>query len=259
MKSLQAETLHALWDELADFPAEKIEGALRHCLGALAGRVRAGNAYWIGSVRVGERGGTDPLQGWRPGVQHYLHPSPIDLEVGKAMSSRWERREADPFFALTRSGEGSFRSIILRRDLPTAWFRSHHYQLYHASRGIHDTCLVCFPVNEDVESWFAFQRTDHRRKFSAGDERVLREALRPVKWFHRQLALAHGLALASAPLTTTQRSVLRLLLSEKSEKEIAHELGQSFHTTHEHVINIFAKFGVQSRPGLMALWLGRKS
>lgn len=112
MKSVLFEPLHALWDELADFPADEMEDALRHCLGVLARRVRAGNAYWIGGVRIGERGSADPLQGWRPGVQHYLHPASIDTEVGKAMASRWEHREADPFFALTRRDEGTFRAQI---------------------------------------------------------------------------------------------------------------------------------------------------
>lgn len=234
-------------------------GALHHCLGVLAGMVRAGNAYWIGGVRVGGRDPRDPLQGWRPGVQHYLHPSPVQAEASKALASRWNNRAEDPSFRLTRKGEGNFRSILHRRDLPASWFRSPHYLHFHASRGIYDTCYVCFPVNEDVESWFVFQRTDFRRKFSSADESLLRDALRPVKWFHRQLALSHGLALASAPLTPTQRRVLQLLLSDKSEKEIADQMGQSFHTTHEHVVNLFAKFGVKGRPGLMALWLGAKA
>jgi len=259
MKPSELEAIHTLWDELADFPAEDMESALRHCLGKLATMVRADNSYWIGGVRVGEPDPRDPLQGWRPGVQHYLHPTPIHTDAGKALATRWKSRTPDPSFRLTRKGEGTFRAILHRRDLPPAWFRSDHYLLYHATRGIYDTCLICFPVNEDVESWFTFQRTTVRRKFSQADERLLLEALRPVKWFHRQLALAHGLALASSPLTTAQRRVLHLLLSEKSEKEIADQLGQSFHTIHEHVINLFAKFGVKGRSGLMALWLGSKA
>lgn len=259
MKPAQADALHTLWDELADFPAEDMETALRHSLDVLAGMVRAGNAYWIGGVRVGERDPDDLFQGWRPGVQHYLHPLPVHVEASKALASRWNLRAPDPSFRLTRKGEGNFRSIIHRRDLPASWFRSHHYLHFHASRGIYDTCYVCFPVNEDVESWFVFQRTTLRRRFSEEDERLLREALRPIKWFHRQLVLAHGLALASAPLTPTQRRVLHLLLSDKSEKEIAQQMGQSYHTTHEHVVNLFTKFGVKGRSGLMALWLGSKA
>jgi DNA-binding CsgD family transcriptional regulator len=208
---------------------------------------------------VGDRDPGDSFQGWRPGGQHYLHPYPTHVDVSKALANRWNARTPDPSFIITRKGEGSFRSIIHRRDLPPSWFKSDHYLLYHATRGIYDTCLICFPVNEDVESWFAFQRTRFRRRFSPADELVLLEALRPLRWFHRQLALAHGLALASSPVTPTQRRVLRLLLSDKSEKEIADQLGQSFHTTHEHVANIFAKFGVKGRSGLMALWLGSKT
>jgi hypothetical protein len=45
MKPSQLEAIHSLWDELADFPAEEMERALHHCLGKLAGMVRADNSY----------------------------------------------------------------------------------------------------------------------------------------------------------------------------------------------------------------------
>jgi DNA-binding CsgD family transcriptional regulator len=258
MKSPELEPVHRLWDELADFPAENMELALHHCLKSLAGMVGAGNGYWIGGVRVVERDPCDPLQGWRPGGQHYLHPYTIDVDASKALARQWKARTPDPSFQLTRRDEGKFRSILHRRDLPSSWFRSQHYLHYHASRGIYDTLMVCFPLNEDVESWFAFQRTTLRRRFSSANELLLLEALRPLRWFHRQLAITHGLGLANSPLTPTQRRVLHLLLSEKSEKEMAIQLGQSYHTTHEHVVNLFAKFGVKGRSGLMALWLGSR-
>ena len=79
--------------------------------------------------------------------------------------------------------------------------------------------------------------------------------LRGVKWFHRQLMLCQGLLLAKTPLTAVEQKIVSRLLTDKSEKEIAHELGQSFHTTHWYVREIYRKFGVNGRAGLMALWL----
>jgi DNA-binding CsgD family transcriptional regulator len=61
--------------------------------------------------------------------------------------------------------------------------------------------------------------------------------------------------MAQEPLTPMQREVLQLLLSDKTEKEIAGELGQSFHATHTDVKDIFRKYNVKSRTGLMAVWL----
>lgn len=68
--------------------------------------------------------------------------------------------------------------------------------------------------------------------------------------------LSYGLQLAERPLTPTERQVLKLLLSDRAEKETAHQLEQSARTTHHHVTAIFRKFGVSSRAGLLALWLG---
>jgi DNA-binding NarL/FixJ family response regulator len=43
------------------------------------------------------------------------------------------------------------------------------------------------------------------------------------------------------------------------EKQIAEELGRSYHTIHEYVSAVFRKFGVNNRAALMALWLGQTS
>ena len=69
--------------------------------------------------------------------------------------------------------------------------------------------------------------------------------------------LSHGLLIANAPLTATERRVLLGLLEGKAEKAIAAILGQSPNTTHIHVKSIYAKFGVHNRAALTSLWLGR--
>jgi DNA-binding CsgD family transcriptional regulator len=91
--------------------------------------------------------------------------------------------------------------------------------------------------------------------FSDADAELAGFALRGLNWFHRLMFFSHGLVVAQDPLTPMQREVLQLLLSDKTEKEIATELGQSFHTTHSHVKEIFRKYNVKSRAGLMAVWL----
>lgn len=116
-----------------------------------------------------------------------------------------------------------------------------------------------FPVNEDYESMFNFQRVGVKKDFTAAEEAVAAYALRGIKWFHRQFALNYGLLVAGQPLTPLQRQVTRLLLTERSEKLIAAEIGKSQNMTHKYVTEIFRKFGVNSRAGLMAVWLGQKS
>ena len=67
----------------------------------------------------------------------------------------------------------------------------------------------------------------------------------------------YGMLVAETPLTQSQRRVAQLLLTEKTEKEIALELGQSHNTIHWHITEIFHKFGIKSRAGLTAIWLGK--
>ncbi|HEX9047486.1 MAG TPA: LuxR C-terminal-related transcriptional regulator, partial [Verrucomicrobiae bacterium] len=87
------------------------------------------------------------------------------------------------------------------------------------------------------------------------DQELAGFVLRGLKWFQRQLMLYHGLLAAEKPFTPAERKVVSLLLTHKSEKEIAAALGQSFHTTHQHVTKIFRGFGVNGRAAFMALWL----
>lgn len=61
--------------------------------------------------------------------------------------------------------------------------------------------------------------------------------------------------LARANLAPHEKKVLRLLLTDATEKQIADQLGLAVSTTHSYVSAIFRKFGVRGRAGLMSLWL----
>lgn len=53
--------------------------------------------------------------------------------------------------------------------------------------------------------------------------------------------------------------MLALLLTDRSEKLIAADLGVSPSTLHTYVRDVLRKFGVSGRTGLLALWLGRQT
>lgn len=258
MTATQCEIVHALWDELSEFPVAKTDEALVHLLSAVCRMIHAGNAYWVGGLRVNPASDGDPLLGWRPRANRYLHPAPIHEEVYRAQASKWNRREMDPSYERALRGVGTFRSYRLRRAMPARWFEGPNYQIFYASRGFHDTCFVTFPLHEDCESYFAFHRVNSAKNFTMAEEKLAAYALRGIRWFHRQLVLSYGIEVAEGPLTVTQRRIVHLLLTGRSEKEIAAELRQSPHTTHSHVADIFRKFGVNSRAALTALWLGQK-
>lgn len=71
----------------------------------------------------------------------------------------------------------------------------------------------------------------------------------------RALAEQSQLAQLQARLAPHESRVLQLLLTEAAEKQIAEQLGLATSTTHSYITNIYRKFGVRGRAGLMSLWL----
>ena len=247
--------VHRLWDELADFEVGRADVALQHLMQRLCDMVGAWNATWGGAIRLGDGSeGEDPLRGWRVAVTRLLHPIEALPEEGpfKDLQLRWNRREIDPSFLLPMRAVGEFRTYALRRDLPEAWFASPFYDAYYGRFGTLDAAWVGFPINSDAESHFGFYS---RAVLAEEDIALLAYALRGLKWFHRQVMLTSGPLIAKAPLTPTERKVLRLLLTKASEKNIADQLGLAVSTTHQRIVALFRKFGVRSRAELMSLWL----
>jgi len=254
------EAIHRLWDEMADFGADQAQAATRHLKSTLCREVGAWNATWGGAVRL-EKGPfhsstDDPLGGWRVAVTQLLHPIAPRSEEGpfRDILDQWDRREIDPSFLLPMRSVGQFRNYSFRRDLPPEWFDSPFYRSHYASIGVHDAVFVGFPINADAESHFGFYS---HQTFRQADIDLLSYALRSLKWFHRQIMLTSGVLIAESPLTPAEHRVLKLLLTEASEKQIAEQIGLAVSTVHQYVVTVFRKYGVNSRAGLMSLWLAQ--
>jgi DNA-binding CsgD family transcriptional regulator len=249
-----------LWDELADFDAASSERALVHLMKTACDWIHADNALWIGGVRMmrGAAAKRDAQHGWRGRVVQHWRESPAITRKARLAIQTQDTAPAMTTTAITTHA-GIFRAHRLHDGFVNLakFKRTAHYQAFYEGAGISDRMWIVFPVNADVESYFVFDRYRRGKNFSKADEELAAFALRGVKWFHRQLMLQHGLLVAGTPLTSAEQKIVSLLLTDKSEKEIAEELGRSFHTTHWYVMEIFRKFGVNGRAGLMALWLGK--
>jgi DNA-binding CsgD family transcriptional regulator len=253
------EKIHAVWDELSDFEGGNAEDAAARLMALLCNFSSAANATWAGAIRVDAKSGDDPLKGWRVGALQALQRNPASNAAAEAPFEKilefWEKREIDPSFLLPMRDVGAFRTHSFRRELPPEWFETPFYRRHYGANGIFDAVFIAFPLNEDCESHFGFYS---ERAFTDEEIALLAYALRGIKWFHRRLVLGHGLLMASSPLTPTERMVLRLLLTDLAEKQIAPQLGMAFSTAHQHIVSIYRKFGVGSRAGLMSLWLSRR-
>lgn len=253
------ERICALWDRLADFPAAQIDEACRWLMQTVGDWIGADHAGWVGATRLldGPAAAGDLLSGWRAKTIVPLRPpTPQEAKLFRQLLKSQGHAPAMPSVALARRA-GKFRIHRLRDGFIdfAAFRRSPNYQFLHVQTGVDDRLWVAFPVSPDAELYFVFDKRRTRDRFTPQDAELAGYAIRGLKWFHRQLLCSHGLLVAQFPLTPTERQVVQLLLTDKSEKQIAAELGQRPLTTHGHVKEIFRKFGVKGRAGLMAIWL----
>ncbi|TAN53247.1 MAG: LuxR family transcriptional regulator [Methylococcaceae bacterium] len=247
--------IHALWDELAELgSAARVEAGLTGILTRICSLINAQQAYWLGSVRMCR--GRDPLHGWRPAAIRYLYPRPA-LDVNYEAHRRLiEAGVVDPSIVANVRGAGNYRINIHHELVPPEWFESAFYHLHFEPLEIRDAICLVTPLGEDIESWLGFERIgQHRQLFGQAERDLLDEAARPLKWFHRQIALHHGILLAEKPLTAAERRILNALLGSEAEKGIADNLGLTVSSVHTYATRIYRKFNVKGRTGLMALWL----
>lgn len=252
--------IYRLWDDLADLPLAETRAAIELLFRRISQWIEADDAFWIGIARVQDaaHAANDVLYGWRlRTAERWITRPEYSPEFVRKVLAHMER---DPGLGVRKviSEAGSFRCYRQWDGFidNAAFRRSIHYQMYFKKGGISDRIWCVFPVNRDAESLFCFDRLHRRRRFTREHELIVRQALRGLKWFHRQLLLNHGLLVGHAPLSPAHRRLLPHLLSQKSEKEIAAAVGLSRATTHKYVTDIFRSFNVSSRAGLITLWMG---
>lgn len=151
-------------------------------------------------------------------------------------------------------------SVLLTRDDVwdrTTWYRSRTFNERHLPSGIDDYILsiVAVPRLDLFHSLWV-----HR---GVGEEPFTSRQRRMLALLHAELGALIGGALASAQepelqgLTRRQRDTLDALLTGDSEKQIAARLGISVATAHEYVVSVYRHYAVNSRPELMARFIGR--
>lgn len=250
--------IHSLWDRVTDLGATGVDEALELTLAELSALLDAQHCFWMGALRISDAGDRDPVLGWRPRIVRHLVSKPEREAAKQEHCRRVEEGEIDPSVIANLRDAGRFRVNIKHELVSEEWFQSEYYQSLYEPFAMRDIIYVVTPLGEEVESWFAFERDGSDKPLFGQEERELLDyAVRPMKWFHRQLVLHYGVVLAEEALTRSERRVLNGLLTEMTEAAIAKELALSPTTVHSYCTNIYRKFGVRGRPGLTALWLGR--
>jgi DNA-binding CsgD family transcriptional regulator len=250
--------IYGLWDELSDIPAGHGDAALGHMLSGLCSIFNAQNACWAVLVRLPTKAPGDVFNGWRPRFEYYLHQPPeiVDNALDKVRDAKLPP-EIDLSYIIAAAGDDPFLIRHLFESLPPAWFDGEHYRRHYLDLGHADHLSARIAINEDVRVYALIYRDLITPRFTPELKQPFSLVMRGLKWFHRQQLLSHGLLIADAPLTPTERKVLLAILDGQMERHIADSIGHSQSTTHTHVKSIYRKFGVSSRPALTALWLGK--
>ncbi len=110
-------------------------------------------------------------------------------------------------------------------------------------------------THDSLRIYFTLTRRAGAAEFTTAQHQLLELVLAGLsRWLH-WLALSYGPVSASGTLPPHQRKVLLMLVTGRSEKQIAAELNLSTNTTHQYVTAIFRRFGVRNRPSLITKWL----
>lgn len=244
-----------LGHELAEFRANEAYGALDHCLTELARLVGAANVGWIGAARQSSGRPDDPVHGWRPRAVEYLYENnPAQQQAVGEVISRIGTDATDPMTRRMVELAGRTRAL-LRHEMvdDETWNRSWLVNEVLRPHGIASRVIGAHTLDEATESYIFLDRYDGERPFGPRERDLLHIFLLGGRAFHRHQVLAR--MEVQPRLTPRERQVLALLLSERSEREIAEAVGLTYRTTHQHVVSILRKFGVRGRVGLMAFWL----
>lgn len=111
-------------------------------------------------------------------------------------------------------------------------------------------CIQCVGTYRGV----SLHRRRGRSPFSRRDRALAQMLFQHVDWLHAvpDEAVMNGGLL---PLSPREREVMHLLLTGKSRKEVATQLGLSMHTVSDYLKQIYSKLKVTSRAELLAKFI----
>lgn len=260
----EMEAVYTLWDNLDGFPADSSDAALEQFCREVKTLLKVDNVKWVAAVRMFKDATfeSDSMKGWRLQAKYDLVPDEAAYErLIRAMLERNDPADSNFNVGMASVGiierMGKFQAHRMRDGwIPYEEFAAtEHYEVHYTGLGITDRIWISFPLNADAESIFMLDRMGAAPHFTLREAKLAATIFRGIRSFHRRLFLERGLLIGDKPLSPVARRIVQKLLTGMPEKEIAESMGQTVSTTHKYVQRIYARFGVNGRAALMALWL----
>ncbi|HVY60471.1 MAG TPA: hypothetical protein VHF22_02410 [Planctomycetota bacterium] len=167
-----------------------------------------------------------------------------------------------PLVPQLRAMRGRVRAHLRPDLVPDRVWERHPHTAFARMLGFESNAGGMAPIAPGREVLVGFAREVGERPLGARERTLLRELLRVLRWFFRQMAeplLDDGgrvrLEGLRARLAPRLRVVLDELLAGRSEKETARRTGLAPRTVHKYVEGIYLEAGVSSRGELLSLFL----
>ena len=251
--------VRALWRDLETVPLSDPQRVIDRCIDhALELASAAQGMLTIANRPVPADG--DPLRGQR--IVEVLGSSARAAEVAAARAYLADEVNylSDPFAIASAALERvdgivyCVRDVVAQRPELAGGITAHLQQV-----GIADRMLASLVFDDDLSCQFILDRVGAAPVFEPETASLVSTYLAGLNRAVRCVVRAYGYVDALSPLTPRERDVLQHLLAGRAEKDIATALGATAQTVHTHVKNIYRKFDVSSRAGLLDLWINPRS
>jgi DNA-binding CsgD family transcriptional regulator len=144
------------------------------------------------------------------------------------------------------------RVDVVNNDL---WFSSEVQQQYFEPAGFGEFLSSIYPLGDNYYSSLFFVRGLGQPSFTSREVCITHLITEEIDWLHRQgIDVPAGQQIPE--LSPRQKQVLFRVMAGDSEKQMARALSLSPHTVHDHLKQIYRRFGVNSRTELLAKFFG---
>lgn len=259
--------LQELWAEVSRFPVWDTTAALRCFLSGVCKILDAKEATWMVTrkqAKLPREISSDHYQtifeamgGWSPMTAEYLNSG----KEFKRVADRWlmyARKDGiDPMGKMIMKDAGKHPRACIRQDVSTDQEWAEHWmsRKFLEFYGVGERLIAALPLSEICESFMIIDRPLNEEPYLPEDRDFMKFAIASVPGLQKRLCLERGLLGSSSALSNRETDTYRLLLTDLSESEIAEKLGLSIHTVHDYARQLYRKFKVKGRVGLMAMVL----
>lgn len=230
--------------------AELMRAGLRH--------LRFDTIFDFGSIQLA----TDPGQAPRRDKAFYVAGWGANPKLKAAWTEDLLVESAKPYIDVVLEKLDAAPGGVLLTDyrglcVDHDWEDSPYREAYFSPTGFNEAMMYCYRQGPEHLMVGAISTDEATRPITGEDyakfERFMR-FVRPLFDSH----LAHDASVFESDMSVPQREVLQLALTGASEKEIAKAICRSRATAHYHLLNLYRRFGVNSRAELIALFLDAK-